>query len=166
MKNRLMILTALIVFSPLTRVLADGSAEADVSLTPAGDFKAKTDDVKGFAVMKGDQVTAENVVVNLKKLSTGLAMRDKHARDKYLEVEKYPEMTLVKATGKGGKGIGRIKYRGVEKDVAGSYEIKGSNLQASFPLKLSDFNVKGIKYMGVGVDDEIKIHVTLPVKKN
>lgn len=165
MKIRLTVLTAVFVLIPFFAE-ANGSAEADVSLTPAGDFKAKSEDVKGFAVMKGAQVSAENVVVSLKNLKTGISLRDKHAREKYLEVEKYPEITLVKAVGKNGKGIGRIKYRGVEKNVSGTYQIKGSNLLASFPIKLSDFNVKGIKYMGVGVDDEVKINVTLPLKKN
>lgn len=136
-----------------------------MSLTPAGSFKAKTEDINGFAVVKGDTVTAENVVVNLKNLKTGLALRDKHARDKYLEVEKYPEMTLVKGIGKGGKGKGRIKYRGVEKDVEGKYSIKGDNVVAQFPLKLSEFNINGIKYMGVGVDDEVTINVEIPIKK-
>lgn len=140
-------------------------AVVDVALTPAGDFKAKTQDIKGFAVLKGDTVTAENVIVNLKNLTTGLSLRDKHAREKYLEVHKYPEMTLVKAIGKGGKGRGRIKYRGVEKDVVGTYSIKGNEILAKFPMKLSDFNIKGIKYMGVGVDDEVTVNVELPVQK-
>lgn len=145
--------------------MANGSAVVDVALTPAGDFKAKTEDVKGVAVMKGDTVTAENVVVNLKNLKTGLSLRDKHAREKYLEVSKYPEMTLVKAIGKGGKGRGLIKYRGVQKEVQGTYSISGNILKAEFPMKLSDFNIKGIKYMGVGVDDEVKVNVQLPVQK-
>ncbi len=155
--------TMIAILFPLL-VCAKG-AVVDVALTPAGDFKAKTEDVRGFATMKGDTVTAENVVVNLKNLTTGLSLRDKHAREKYLEVNKYPEMVLVKAIGRGGKGRGRIKYRGVEKDVIGTYSIKGSELTAKFRMKLSDFNIKGIKYMGVGVDDEVTVHVELPLKK-
>lgn len=158
------LLTLLITCMPYS-ALANGSAVADVSLTPAGDFKAKTEDVEGFAILKGDTVTAENIVVNLKNLKTGLALRDKHAREKYLEVNKYPEITLVKAIGKGGKGKGRIKYRGVEKEVQGTYSIKENSLIANFPMKLSQFNISGIKYMGVGVDDEIKVNVVLPLKK-
>lgn len=145
---------------------AAGSADAEVSLSPAGDFKAKCEEVSGHATMKGDSISAENVVVTLKNLKTGIALRDKHAREKYLEVAKYPTMTLIKAEGKGGKGKGRIKYRGVEKDIEGTYKIEGDQLVAHFPIKLSDFNIKGIKYMGVGVDDDVKINVNLPLKKN
>jgi polyisoprenoid-binding protein YceI len=144
---------------------AETFANADVSLTPAGDFVAKCDDVSGFATMKGDSVSAENIVVKMASLKTGISLRDKHARDKFLEVGKYPTFTLLKAVGKGGKGTGRVSYRGVEKDVAGTYSIKGNFLEAMFPIKLSEFNVKGIKYMGVGVDDDVKIHVSVPLKK-
>ncbi len=161
MKTLIVILIAILV---PTFANAKG-AVVDVALTPAGDFKAKTQDIKGHATLKGDTVTATNVVVNLKNLTTGLSLRDKHARDKYLEVNKYPEMILVNAEGKGGKGKGRIKYRGVEKDVVGTYSIKGNELNAKFPMKLSDFNIKGIKYMGVGVDDEVMVNVELPLKK-
>lgn len=161
MKNFIVILIS--VLFPLV-VVAKG-AVVDVALTPAGDFKAKTEDIRGFATVKGDTVTAENVIVNLKNLTTGLSLRDKHAREKYLEVSKYPEMVLVKAIGKGGKGRGLVKYRGVEKEVTGTYSIKGSELIAKFPMKLSDFNIKGIKYMGVGVDDEVTVNVELPLKK-
>lgn len=163
--NKFLLSLAVVAFVIPTQLHAKGSAVADVALTPAGDFKAKTEDVNGFAVVKGDSVMAENVVVNLKNLKTGLALRDKHAKEKYLEVDKYPEMTVVKAIGKGGKGKARIKYRGVEKDVEGTYKVNGDTLVANFPMKLSDFKITGIKYMGVGVDDEIKINVEIPVKK-
>lgn len=142
-----------------------GSAVADVALTPAGDFKAKTEDVSGFAIVKGDTVSAQNIIVNLKNLKTGLALRDKHAKEKYLEVDKYPEMKVVKAEGKGGKGKARIQYRGVEHDVEGTYKISGDKLIANFPMKLSDYKITGIRYMGVGVDDEIKVNVEVPIKK-
>lgn len=148
-----------------TTLAADAGMEADVALTPAGDFKAKTDDVKGEAIADGDTIHAENITVNMKSIKTGLSLRDKHAKEKYLEVDKYPEAVLVKAIGKGGKGKARIRFRGIEKDVDGTYKIDGSMLVAEFPLKLSDFGISGIKYMGVGVDDVSKVHVTVPLKK-
>lgn len=147
------------------RLWAAPGVTADVALTPAGDFKANIPDVKGEAILQGDTVTAENIVVELKGLKTGMPLRDKHAKEKYLEVEKFPIITLVKATGKGGKGTGRIKMKNIEKDVEGTYKVDGSEMTAEFPIKLSDFKITGIKYMGIGVDDEVKVHVTLPVKK-
>lgn len=140
-------------------------AVVDVTLRPAGEFKAKTDDLEGEAVLEGDTVTAKNIVVGLKDLKTGITLRDKHAKEKYLQVDKYPEAILVYATGKGGKGEGRLKIRGIENDIQGTYEIDGDFLKADFPIKLSDFGITGIRYMGLGVDDTVQVHVKVPLKK-
>ena len=145
--------------------MATPGVVADVSLTPVGDFKAHMDDVKGFATQEGDTFKAENIVVDLKSMKTGLPLRDKHAKEKYLEVEKYPTATLVKAIGKAGKGRARIRLKNIEKDVDGTYKIEGGELKADFPIKLSDYKITGIKYMGVGVDDKVDVHVTVPIKK-
>lgn len=142
---------------------ADGSVVVDIVLNPMGDFKAKTTEIKGEATQKGDEVSAENIVVNLKSLKTGVELRDKHTQ-KHLETDKFPEAVLMKATGKGGKGQGHIKIRGIEKDITGTYTISGNTLSAEFPLSLADFNMKDINYMGIGVEDSVTLHVTLPLK--
>ena len=154
---------AALVLSAMTAMAQE--AVVDVSLRPAGSFKGKTSEVKGVATVKGDKVEASNISVNLKSLTTGISLRDEHTK-KRLETEKYPEALLISATGQGGKGEGLIRIHGIEKKVSGTYKIDGSNLSAEFPIKFSDFNIKDIKYMGVGVDDNGMIHVKVPVKKN
>jgi polyisoprenoid-binding protein YceI len=139
------------------------SVSLDVVLNPMGDFKAKTSDVKGFATVKGDEVSASNIIVNLKSLKTGVELRDKHTQ-KHLQTDKFPEAVLLSATGKGGKGTGKIKIKGVEKDIAGTYKVEGKTLKAEFKLSLPDFDIKDINYMGVGVEDEVKLVVAVPVK--
>lgn len=151
-----------LLFSSLTWA---ASAVVDVTLSPAGSFKAKTGQIKGFATKKGDEVSAQNIVVNLKSLTTGIELRDKHTL-KYLEVGKFPEAVLISAKGKGGKGTGKIRIRGIEKDISGTYKINGSELQAEFKLNLADFKITDINYMGAGVDDEVVLHVAVPVKGN
>ena len=126
-------LAALFLAMGLSQAASAQSVVVDVILNPMGDFKAKTSDVKGFATMKGDEVSAENIVVNLKSLKTGVELRDKHTQ-KYLETPKFPEAVLVSATGKGGKGKGKIKIRGVEKDIEGTYKVEGKLLKADFKL--------------------------------
>ncbi len=153
---------SLLVFYSLS--VSAQEAVVDVKLHPAGSFKGRTTDVKGVATQKGDRVEAANIIVGLKSLATGISLRDEHTK-KYLETEKFPEATLVSAVGQGGKGEGVIKIRGIEKKVQGTYKIEGSRLNAEFPIKFSDFQIKSIKYMGIGVDDEGIIHVNLPIKK-
>ncbi|MGE5085923.1 MAG: YceI family protein [Bacillota bacterium] len=139
------------------------SVVVDITLNPMGDFKAKTTQVKGAATIKGDEVSAQNIVVNLKSLTTGVELRDKHTQ-KHLETSKYPEAVLVSATGKGGKGVGKLKIRGIEKEVSGTYKVEGKVLKADFPVKISDFGIQDINYMGVGVEDTVTLHVAVPVK--
>lgn len=139
------------------------SVSVDVVLNPMGDFKAKTSDVKGEATIKGDEVSAKNIIVNLTNLKSGVELRDKHTQ-KYLDTKTFPDAVLVSATGKGGKGQGKIKIKGIEKDVDGTYNVEGKVLKADFKVTLSDFGIKDINYMGVGVEDQVTIHVAVPVK--
>jgi polyisoprenoid-binding protein YceI len=141
------------------------SAVVDVSLRPAGSFKVKTSEVKGFVQKKADGFEAKNITVNLKGVQTGISLRDDHTK-KHLEVEKFPEAVLVSATGKNGTGEGVIRIRGIEHKIQGSYKVEGTNFTAQFPLKLSDYKIDGIKYMGVGVSDDVNLVVTVPVKQN
>lgn len=139
-------------------------ATVDVALRPAGSFKGKTSDVKGTVTQKGTAFEAQNIVVDLRNLKTGIELRDEHTK-KHLQVDKHPEAVLVSAKGEGGNGEGVIRIKGIEKKISGSYKIEGTKLIAEFPLKLSEFEITGIKYMGVGVDDEVKVTVEVPVKK-
>ena len=54
---------------------------------------------------------------------------------------------------------------GIEKKVHGQYKIQDNQVVATFPLKLSDFKINDVKYMGVGVDDEVNLTVTIPLRK-
>lgn len=139
-------------------------ATVDIALTPAGSFKVKSTDVKGFAQQKGDSFEANGIVVGLKNITTGISLRDTHTK-RHLEVEKFPTATLVSAKGQKGKGEGVIKIKGIEKKISGTYKVEGGKLMAQFPLTLSDFKIVDIKYMGVGVEDQVTVNVTVPVKK-
>lgn len=135
----------------------------DVNLSPAGSFKAKTDKIKGVVKKTADGFVADQILVSSKSLKTGIELRDKHTLER-LQADKFPVISLVKAEGKNGKGSGVIKIMGIEKNIQGTYSVKGKDIIAVFPLKLSDFKITGIRYMGVGVKDEVKVTVTLPVQ--
>ena len=140
-----------------------GNAKAFVSLNPAGDFVANLKST-GSAQMAGGKVSAKSIVIDMKSLSTGLDLRDDHAKNKYLEVGKYPEAVLTDATGENGKGQGKLKFHGKENPVTGTYTIQGGKtLQAEFKIKLSDYGISDISYKGIGVEDLVKIEVVVPV---
>lgn len=148
-----------------TFAFATPGAAVEVDLVPAGDFTGKLSEVQGQAVIKGNKVTAENIRIPLKDLKTGISLRDKHATEKYLEVDKYPEAILVKGQGENGKGTGTLKLKNIDKPVEGTYVVNGNEVTAQFKIKLSDYGITGIKYMGVGVTDTVDLTVTVPAVK-
>lgn len=156
------LLASVLSFSQMLR--AETGASFDVTMHPMGDFVGKVSEVTGFAVLDGKKVSAENVKVKLSGLKTGMETRDGHAK-KYLEVEKFPEAILVKAHGENGKGSGVLKIHGIENKIEGTYKIEGSELIADWHIKLSEYGITGIRYKNLGVDDEVVVHVTLPVQK-
>lgn len=140
--------------------------KAYVTLFPAGDFVASTNDVSGqVEVLPNGDVQAKDIRVNLTNLKTGMDLRDDHAKNKYLEVGKYPEAILVSGTGKGGKGTGVLKMKGKDAKVEGTYTVLGGKkaVKAEFEIKLSDFGISEINFKGVGVEDKVKIEVIVPV---
>lgn len=146
-------------------VHAEVGMVADITASMGMSFKAKTNKITGMVIAKGDSVSAKDIKVDLKSVTTGLSLRDKHTKEKYLEVNKYPEAILTIGSGKGGVGTGKLKLKNIEKDISGTYKISGDNLKADFSIKLSDFGIKNISFKGVGVDDNVVIHVEVPVKK-
>ncbi len=140
------------------------SLEIDVRLSPAGSFKAVTKKVKGAAKVTGGQATADEVLVDLRALSTGIGLRDKHLKDRLL-VDKHPIAKLVKAQGQGGKGTATLEIKGQKQEVKGTYEVKGKNLHAEFKMKMSDLGINDVRYMGIGAKDEVTVSVVLPLKE-
>lgn len=145
---------------------AEPAVEIDFKVSGGINFKATTKNVKGKVILQNGEYIAQGIAVDLKTLSTKMDLRDDHMKNKYLEVSKYPEATLVFGKGKGGKGIGKIKIRGIEKEIKGTYRpISDQEVEARFDINLSDFNIKGIRYMGVGVKDILNVKAIVPLEK-
>lgn len=153
------------IFSLSAAFAADHSVKFSVTLKPMGSFEAKTSSVqvKGKAERTKDGFVAENIVVDAASFKTGIDLRDKHMRDKYFEVEKFPSATLVK--GEASKDVfkGELQVHGVTQVVTGKYEVKGDELVITFPTKVSDFKIPPAKYMGVGVQDDIQVEVRMKI---
>lgn len=141
----------------------NAGVQVDFKLSPAGSFSAKTTKVKGYAVVNGDTVTAENVEVDITSLDTANGLRTTHVKDR-LESTKYPTAKVIKAQGKGGKGTATIEVKGIQKEVSGTYKITGKKFVGQFPVSLDDFKIKDPRYMGIGVKDAAIVNVNLPVK--
>lgn len=142
-------------------VHAQATLSAEVSITPAGDFVAKISGV-GSVKKSGNKYVSNNVKFDLRKLSTGIKLRDEHAQ-KYLHTQEFPFAELISAEGSDGAGKATIKFKGVQKEINGTYKVEGSFFLAEFNISLSDFKVEGINFKGAGVDDEVKVQVKIPI---
>lgn len=142
------------------------SLKLSVTLNPAGDFVAESNQVSGFVTEGSDgMLQATDVKLPVKSLKSGISLRDDHMVNKYLEASKYPEITMKIAKGKNGNGVAILVVKGKEAKVKGTYTVKGDKISASFPVKISGFGIEDISYKGIGVDDEVKVEVELPIKK-
>lgn len=160
--NKLNLIVAAVLLT-LSMQTNAGMLEASVVVNPVGDFVAEFKDIDGSAYADGDSYKADTFVIPWSKLSTGMSVRDKHAKD-YFNAGKYPNIEIATALGKGGNGVAKVKMNNVEKIVKGTYVKDGNNLIAEFPVKLSLFNVNNINFKGAGVQDEVKVKVTVPIK--
>jgi polyisoprenoid-binding protein YceI len=171
-KKLTIFLTVLCIFNFKNFAMAD-QARVDLSfhLFPAGSFHAKTANISG-GISKpqsvrgpsstGSVLNATNIVVDLKSLKTGIALRDRHLQE-YLETDKYPTAVLLEARGANGHGKGKIKIRNIVKEVNIEYKVVNKMAEGNFKINISDFKIKEPKYMGVGVDDEVEVNIVLPL---
>ncbi len=120
---------------------------------------------------------------SLKELKTGIDMRDNHMKEKYLQVEKFPDAELklttvqlptgwsvAKPESKDVPFEGTLKLHGVEKPIKGSIDLSKSDSKivgaAKFEVKISEFGIDIPKYMGVTVADVVKVDVTVDLGVN
>lgn len=141
-------------------------------LTIGGSFEAKTTALSGEIAPASQGALKGAFTVQLMKLETGITLRDRHLRNNYLEVQKGPDYAVAKMENLRierlpGKTTfrGTLKLHGQEREVNGVADVqgneKGYKVEASFPLKISDFQIPEPTYLGVGVQDDITIKVVM-----
>jgi polyisoprenoid-binding protein YceI len=165
--------------------LVSGSARADEALrvtnaevtvncplTIGGSFDAKTSALNGSVTPDGAGAVKGSFVVDLMKLETGISLRDRHLRNNYLEVQKGPDFAVakmedIKIQKLSGKTTfsAKLTVHGQQHDVTGAADVqqdgKGYRVDATFPIQISKFQIPEPTYLGVGVSDQINVHVVL-----
>ncbi len=125
---------------------------------------------------KGAKGITGELSVPMAKFVTGIDLRDEHMKDKYFEVKKYPEATLkITQFETDGRGQakekpfkGNLKFHGVDREVEGVASVVNDgakqNIDASFPLILSDFKIDIPTYAGVKVADKVVVQAKMQVE--
>lgn len=165
------VLTPLAADAALSRS-GDASIEF-VAVGPAGmKIKGTTHDLG--VVDQGADVT---VKVPLGGLKTGISLRDNHMREKYLQVEKFPnaELTVSRASLKlpsGGAvsadGQGTLALHGQKKPVSFHYDAKRNggviHVSGKLRLNMNSFGIEVPSYAGVTVKPDIEVNVEFDAK--
>lgn len=146
-----------IVFAKSTQPI-----QADVTLSPLGSFELTCKKVFGKAKKKGDAYIAKELRVPVNMLKTGMSLRDKHLKEK-LEFQKHKYITATKVRAKGGQGQAILSIKGISKPIKFRVKDLGNgSAQAQFEVDLTQYNIKGISYQGVGVKDIVKVQAVIP----
>jgi hypothetical protein len=136
---------------------AGQSVVVKVSLFPVGSFDMETDEIIGKGVKTGTTYTAKELKVPLSALKTGISLRDEHMREKLLEKE-HSHIVVTDISASDGKGTATINVKGKSKPVKFTYKDAGNgSAEANFSLNLPDFEIEGISFKGVGVEDEVQV---------
>jgi polyisoprenoid-binding protein YceI len=170
-----------LAFAPVAAAEGSGlqrSGAAEVVFTGKGPggfrIEGKTNELAFQETADGYTFT-----VPLAKLDTGIALRNKHMREKYLEVEKYPDAVLVvprKALtlpedGKSSNGTveGDLTIHGKSRRIPVRYSVhrKGGAYEVSgqFGVDLRHHGIASPSYMGMTVKPEIDATVSFALRQ-
>jgi polyisoprenoid-binding protein YceI len=156
-------------------IVRSGSVRVVCPLTVGGSFEARTSEVSGSLIPGAATRPAGEFVVNLATLDTGIALRNEHMRERYLETGRGPafaqavlsgiDMTGLDVAALEGRGsfTGVLRLHGRTRPVAGRVELRRTgasvHVTAVFPVRLAQFDIATPRYLGVGVRDEVTVHV-------
>lgn len=165
-------IVSIVTLSALTTV-----ATADAAWSSSGERRAsfKALGPGGLAIEgKGNDVTVKDqgneiaVIVGLNQMKTGIDLRDRHMREKYLETNKYPKATFTVEKSKvklpGGSEVeGTLQLHGVTKPIKVKYDAKGTDqslhVQGTARLNMKDFGIQVPSYLGVTVKPDVTVSV-------
>ena len=145
-------------------------------------IKGKGAQVLGQATIEGKVLNGE-LKLDLDQFDTGIEMRNKHMKEKYLETGK-PENKFAVLQLKKFDGIdsltssngekksvpfeGTLTFHGVKKDVSGTTDLKWKDNTfdgvSNFKVKLSEFNVGIPSFAGVTVAEDVDVTVNFKGK--
>jgi polyisoprenoid-binding protein YceI len=120
------------------------------------------------------------VVVALGGLKTGIALRDRHMRERYLEVDKFPNAELRVARGAlqvpapetetSATATGTVTLHGQSKPVRFSYVAKRQGgairVAGAMRVNMKDFGIQAPSYLKIAMNPEVDVAVRFQATDN
>ncbi len=154
---------SLILFLTTFNAFAKAKVSIFVTLSPAGNFTAVSERPKGNLFQQGENFSADKISVTIESFKTGIDLRDEHFW-KHLNSTKNDKAVLTDLKATNGRASANLEVNGVKKPIAITYKIVDEEVMATFTVKGSQFNLAKAEYLGVGVEDNVKVEVTLPFR--
>jgi len=160
----------------VTYRIDEGRVVVTCPLTVGGSFEAVADVLVGDLGVTGSSAALSgSLAVDLTTLDTGIGLRNRHLRDRYLEVDRGSDFTHAVLTavvlgamppadsaGRTSFG-GTLTLHGTSRSVSGDTRIEphpnGRRVEAEFAISLSSFEIPPPRYLGIGVQDEVRVRV-------
>jgi polyisoprenoid-binding protein YceI len=151
---------------PVTFVVDDQKGRDLVSFTsdaPIELIVGRTDKISGSIEIDdsldlGKQPVNAKFDVDLASIDTGIALRNEHMRDNFLETKKYPTATF-KLKSLNGKGLSLVNGKTTEIPAVGEFTVHGKTVSKKIPVKATYMQ----KCAGRDDCDIIQIKATFPV---
>ncbi len=139
---------------------------------------------EGKISFENSKVSGE-FLINLKEFESGISLRDRHMKEKYLEVEKpgndkaklsiteismTPRQLSKPGFSGEGKFSGKLSLHGKEQPVSGSIDLKSTGEHqfkgdAKMKLKIADFGIDIPSFSGITVANDVDVAVSFVAKK-
>lgn len=148
-----------LAFTPA--LLADHHIKVDVQLNPLGEFSVTAPTIAGQLTKKGDRFEARELTVAIASLQTGIPLRDEHLRKRL----GWPEQKAVVVRDvvlEKDKGVATITIN--KKTAPVTFKVTErlqEKVKVSFGIRLADFDIKNVRYLNVGVEDEVLVEATI-----
>jgi len=154
-----------------------------ISHTQLDEFEGVTEGIDGYVILGGRGLAMPNpsdtelyFEVDLASIDTGIGLRNRHMRDNYLEVEKYPYASFAGTIARvqaGAGGAARVTAEGtfIVHGVSSPREIscdvtphgRGYRAGCAFVVKLSDHAIEIPSVMFLELANEIEVRVAFTV---
>jgi polyisoprenoid-binding protein YceI len=153
-----------------------------VSTTTVQAFDGVTEHIDGYVKLGSSPLSAASasgsdlyLEVDLASLDTGIGLRNRHMRDDYLEVKKYPYATYKGRIaqvrqGDGSSQVtaeGTLSIHGVDRPASVQCDVDtagaGYHASCAFQLLLSDYDIKIPKVMFLKLNNEIRLELDFTV---
>lgn len=159
-----------------SQAAVSSASQSAVSFKAAGPGMTIEGTTSSLSVVEQDGTVT--ITVPLANLTTGIALRDSHMRDKYLEVQKYPTAVLTVARSAmqlpaaGAQGHGdspaSIQIHGQTRPCTVHYDVTadgaGFAVKGKLQVNMNAFGITVPSYLGVTVKPDVDIAANFRVE--